>query len=121
MGSLFQRTTTMKNPLLLDISIVLQAFALIANHLSQMILGRSLVGPLLWAMGSGLLLLGIARMRRWAVVVQLFWFAVGLSLLGWVHALGKVDRVTFLWMSALPALRAFLVLPALLYWRRMTW
>jgi len=121
MLGLFQRKTAIRSPVLMEVSIILQILLLIANHLIQMISSRSLIGPVFSTTCLALLLVGISRMRRWAVVVQLAWLTFALAALGWMWVCGKEGWAAFLVLSAVPALRMLLTIPAVIYWRKMTW
>ena len=105
-------------PMLLKIGVALQIWFLVSG-VTTILRGHSLSA---WTAVFGvivafqiLLLVGIWHLRKWAVVV--FAAIAGLGVL----QAAQTMNMTTVAILVLLVIRAIVLVPALVYWRRMTW
>lgn len=116
---LFRRSTELKTPFLLQIGLALNAL-FVAGPMGKALTDLRDLEVNLMPLASGLtqllLLIGIHNLKRWAILglfaIAVFGVAGALLLLPPGGELGIIFAI---------AIRAALIVPAIFYWRLMTW
>jgi hypothetical protein len=127
LGSLWERQTDAKTPVLLKVAIVLQIWFLLSS-LYGLLNGLLVRGTVSYGMlisgvvGVGVqiaVLIAIWRLRKWAVVA----YGV-LSLVAVLHSVTLVSmnsQASSKVVAVAVLVRLIMLFPALVYWNRMTW
>jgi len=123
MFGLFRRKTAFKNPLLLNLSLILQLLCLADSFRRAWTDPRpGLIEVLAFFTACNvLLILGVFQMRRWAVIGQFLMHLRTIVVVCWIYDWGQGIRPLFFALAGLHLFRTVLLAPAVIYWRRMTW
>lgn len=117
LANLFKKETEIKTPLLLKVVVVIQIWFLLGSFIqiiTKVPAGSSMIGSLIFLILQAATLKAIWNLRRWGVVM--FIVLALISLLFGIYSL----HVSSIVIRALIIFRGITIIPALLYWRRMT-